>query len=89
MNMEIQRRFSEFDKKNTREIDAMVLWVLHEVFGFGPTRLRRFYQAFGGQIEDLAERYQMTDNGDRVWLCTHKLKEYGVDLEEWEKEAQV
>lgn len=77
------------DKKNAREIDAMVLWVLHEVFGFGPERLRRFYNSFNGQVEALAERYQMTDDGDRVWLCLHKLKEYGIDLEEWEREAQT
>lgn len=89
MNLEIQRQCAEFDKKNAREIDAMVLWVLHEVFGFGPERLRRFYNSFNGQVEALAERYQMTDDGDRVWLCLHKLKEYGIDLEEWEREAQT
>lgn len=86
--MEIQRQCAEFDKKNAREIDAMVLWVLHEVFGFGPERLHRFYQTFNGQVEDLARRYQMTDDGDEVWLCTYKLREYGIDLEKWEQEVQ-
>lgn len=89
MDMEIQRQCAEFDKKNAREIDAMVLWVLHEVFGFGPDRLHKFYNSFNGQVEALAERYQMTDDGDQVWLCLHKLKEYGINLEEWEKEAQT
>ena len=89
MNMEIQRQCAEFDKKNAREIDAMVLWVLHEVFGFGPDRLHKFYKSFNGQVEALAERYQMTDDGDQVWLCLHKLKEYGINLEEWEREAQT
>ena len=78
MNMEIQRQCAEFDKKNAREIDAMVLWVLHEVFGFGPDRLHKFYKSFNGQVD-----------GDQVWLCLHKLKEYGINLEEWEREAQT
>ena len=65
----------------------MVLWVLHEVFGFGPDRLHKFYKSFNGQVEALAEHYQMTDDGDQVWLCFHKLKEYGIDLEVWEREG--
>ena len=69
MDMEIKRQCAEYDKRNATEIDAMVLWILHEEFGFGPERLRR---------------YEMNDE---AWLCTRKLKEYGVDVEEWSKES--
>ena len=39
-------------------------------------------------IDELAKRYDMDKgtNDDKVWLCTLKLKEYGIDIEEWEKE---
>ena len=33
MGMEIQRQIAEYDKKNMLEIDATVLWVLHEELG--------------------------------------------------------
>lgn len=25
-------------------------------------------------------------NSDKIWICTYKLKEYGIDIEEWNKE---
>lgn len=85
MDMEIQRQLAEFDRKNVRELDALVLWELHEQFGFGKKRLKQFYKNFSPGIEALVRRYEM-EHGDEVWLCTYKLKEIGCDLEAWEKE---
>lgn len=85
MDMEIQRQLAEYDRKHIREIDALVLWELHEQFGFGVKRLKKFYENFSRSVEALVSRYEM-DQGDDVWLCTYKLKEIGCDLEEWEKE---
>ena len=68
----------------TDEIDASTLWVLHEVFGFGRDRLRRFHYNFNAVIDSLCERYELTDNGDDLWLCTHKLKnELDIDIRAW------
>ena len=39
MDLEIQRQLAEYDRKHMVEIDAMILWVLHEQFGFGAKRL--------------------------------------------------
>ena len=89
MNMEIQRQTAEYDLKNSRELSAIFLWILHEVLpsgSFGPTKMKKVYMSFMPELKALCERYQMTDDGDDLWLCTHKLKEYGVDLEEWDKE---
>lgn len=36
----------------------------------------------------LLKRYEM-DDSDTVWLCTHKLKEYGLDIEQWNKEVKT
>lgn len=85
MNQEIRNQLAEYDRKNELEIDAMVLWVLHEEFGFGLKRLRQFYDAFSSTMDELIDRYVM-DDSDQPWLCTYKLKEIGIDLEEWRKE---
>lgn len=85
INEEIQRQCAEYDRKNENEIDAIILWLLHEKFGFGMKRLRRFYDLFHTEFDRLINRYLM-EKEDGVWLCTYKLKEYGLDIEEWNKE---
>lgn len=46
MDIEIQKELAEYDRKHIAEIDATILWVLHEQFGFGAQRLRTYYDAF-------------------------------------------
>lgn len=87
MNDEINRQILEADKKYTNDVDAMILWTLHEHLGFGKKRLRRFYEAFVEIHQDLVDYYQMPDDG--AWLCNRKLKDIGVDVEQWEKEIAV
>ena len=84
MNLEIQRQLAEYDRKHANELDAIILWQLHIQFGFGVTRLRRFYDRFKAEYFDLVKRYEM-DEADNIWLNTHKLKEIGVDIESWNK----
>ena len=89
MNMEIHRQFAEISRSHSIEIDSIILWLLHEEFGFGEKRLRRFYDLFRPSVEDLADRYELCANDlkdDMAWICTHKLKDIGIDLEQWEKE---
>lgn len=85
LRMEIQRELADYNRKNLNELDAIVLWHLHEEFGFGKKRLKRFYTTFLPKLNELARRYELEDS-DRVWLCTYRLKEYGIDIEEWNKE---
>lgn len=85
MEMEIKRQLAEFDRKHELEIDAVVLWLLHEEFGFGEKRLKKLYSRLKPAIDELINRYQM-DEEDGPWLCTTKLKNYGIDLEEWKNE---
>lgn len=86
IDAEILRQCAEFDKKNENEMDALILWILHEKFGFGKKRLRAFYDYFSTELDALVKWYEMGDE-DKVWLCTRKLKEYGVDIAEWNKEG--
>ena len=87
MDLEIRRQLAEYDKCHILELDAMILWVLHEQFGFGYKRLRRFFECFAESLNKLLERYDM-DSSDRLWICTRKLKEYGIDLEEWYRQRK-
>ena len=86
MNLEIQRQLAEYDQKHLMEIDALILWVLHDKFGFGPKRLKQYYDSFTACTDELMKRYEM-DDGDEIWLCTHMLKRIGVDIEAWHKEG--
>lgn len=85
IDAEILRQCAEFDRKNMNEVDACILWLLHEKLNFGHKRLRRFHRWFRTELDALVKRYEMED-GDAVWLATHKLKEYGIDIDEWNKE---
>ena len=76
MEMEISRQIIEADKRYTDDIDAMVLYTLMVHLGFGPKRLRRFYEAFSVEHDRLIQHYEMPD--DYTWLCKEKLKEIGV-----------
>lgn len=87
MDIEIRRQLAEYDLKHANELDAMILWHLHEEFGFGPKRLKQFYDTFAVRLDELIKHYEMTDS-DMVWLCTYKLKQYGIDIEEWNKQRR-
>ena len=84
MEREVRSQLAEWSRKNRMEIDAMFLWFMHEEFGFGMERLRRVYYGFRPYMERLAQRYEMKGE-DTPFLCTKKLLDYGIDLEEWEK----
>lgn len=85
MDIEIRRQIAEYEHKHEIEIDAMILWVLHEKFGFGHKRLRQFFDAFNASMKELYGRY--TDEGtDIAWICADELKKYGIDVEVWREE---
>lgn len=88
MNMEIQRQLHEYDKAHMKEFDAVILYVLRQVFGFGEKRLRQFYDRFNTEVDALLQRYLM-EEGDKVWLCTEMLKRDGIDIEQWQKDAGI
>lgn len=87
LDKEIKKELAEYDRKNMYEVDAMVLWVLYEKFGFSKKKLKLFFDSFNTEIKDLIDRYQL-DYEDDAWLCTRKLKDAGIDIEQWEKEAE-
>ena len=86
MLKEINRQAFEADKKISIDFDSVVLWTLHEDFGFGEKRLKRFWDSFFRERQKLIEYYQL-DPGANGWICRKKLKEIGIDIEEWQNES--
>ena len=88
INLEINRQLADLTRGHAQELDAIILWYLHEEFGFGKKRLRRCFSGFSDAIEALAKRYEATDNAEKAWICSKKLKKIGVNLDEWEREIE-
>ena len=86
IELEIGRQLAEYTKNHAREVDAMILWVLHESFGFGKKRLKEYYESFSKKMDGLEKRYLVSENVEKAWVCTEKLKKIGVNLEDWERE---
>lgn len=78
----------EMNRNNEKEIDSMILYILHTEFGFGEKRLRRFYDRFSSGLRELGKRYQMETYEDRIWLCERALREAGIDISEWSEENE-
>lgn len=80
---EIDRQILERDAAYSLDIDAMVLWSLHVLFGFGKSRLERFYRGMMEEHLRMRKFYEMDDTyPERL-----KLKEQcGVDVEALNKE---
>lgn len=87
MDIEIRKQIAEFDKQHRIEIEAAVMFVLAEKFGFGKKRLKEFYGSFDSIMKSLINRYEM-DISDEGWLCIEKLKNKGIDVERWGNENE-
>ena len=66
------------------DVDYMILHILHRHFGFGPTRLRRFYEAFIIDNEALIKRYEMSDAG--TYIARKEMNAIGCNVEQWNNE---
>ena len=84
-----QNEFFELCKKDiVPQVLAVCMMTLKTRFGFGKKRLKKFYIHFMNGINSLIDRYDMDDE-DAIWLCTHKLKEYGLTVADLQNEKLV
>lgn len=88
LDKEIYRQLAEDTRKHNLEIVAMTLTTLHEEFGFGEARLKRFFDRYDEVVDGLVKRYELSE-GDEPWIAAHKLKEKGIDVEAWYAEAEA
>ena len=82
---EIHKELVEANEEYELELDALVLWVLHSVFGFGHVRLSRFYDAVMRERKRLHDYYQPrvsdeSDNDIEYHVAKLRLRDYGFDV---------
>lgn len=83
MEDEINRQTARNVMNLSRNIQALVLWAIHEHLRFGKKRLLRFQNAFMPMIEELQKFYMAEDAADTEFYCMYKLKhEVGIDVNE-------
>ena len=68
------------------DVDYMILYILHNRFGFGAKRMRQFYEAFLTENEKLIKHYEMSDAG--VYVARKEMNSVGVDFEKWNNERR-
>lgn len=76
-------------KKCVRDADAVILWTLHDEFGFGKARLERFLRRYNWLKNQLLERYEF-DDGDKgvAWYCRKELEKIGVNVDDTASDAK-
>ena len=72
-------------KKQAEDIDALILMILHEIFGFGKTRLLRFAKGLAELQKYYEGRYEDCD----LFTMKSHLRDYvGIDVAELQKEVE-
>ena len=86
-------RTYEYMEERIMYLDMLALLALHEVFGFGAERLRRYYDAIERMDEYYRDRYTAADEPDWgkkdkrgygktvLWALKRDLKEIGFDYD--------
>lgn len=85
LDMEARRSLAEYTRKHELEIEATVLWQVKQITNWDEGLLKPFYQDFDIALDKLISWYEM-DSEDAEWLCTKKLKDEGIDIEQWRRE---
>lgn len=85
MNAEIRRQCVELNAEYELELDALVLWTLHEQNGWGRVRLMRFYEGLLSKRKEMHDFYSSgkpdkSDIGIEYFAATQKLRQIGFDI---------
>ena len=80
----VKAQIAIYEKEHALDVDAMILYALHTHLGFLKDRLKKFFDAFINDHKAFIVHYDMPNDG--AYLSRVKLKEIGVDVEEWNKE---
>lgn len=79
MMKEIHRNQMQEFRRMVTDIDTSVLWCLHIRYGWGKTRLKRFYKTLFEEHQRVRKCYDIGD----LYPERSKLKEKGIDVEAW------
>lgn len=82
MMSEIHKNLVEKEKELALDVDTCVLWTLHNKYGWGKQRLKKFYLDLFEEHLNMRKYYDIDD----MYPERIKLKEKGVDVEAWYNE---
>ena len=78
LERKVRERILELDKQFSLDMDTSVLWTLRQ-YGWGYTRLKRFYKDLFDNHRKMLQRYEMAE----CFPERQMLKEQGIDVEAW------
>ena len=79
---EINRQTAKNVKDLSLNLQALVLWELHEQLGLKKKKLLEFQKAFLPMIQELQRFYEVKNADETEFVCKYKLKnEVGIDVE--------
>ena len=84
LNEKVNQLLIERHQEFADDVDYMILHILRKHFGFGPERLRRFYEAFIVENEALIKHYEIPDAG--LYISRKEMNAIGIDFEKWNQE---
>ena len=70
-------------------IEAIVLWQLHEQCGFGAKRLEAFLEGFQPALQELMSFYGVEGTEETEMACVYNLKSIGFDTDKLGKAFPV
>lgn len=83
LQREIRKYLLDEESRYLQGIDAVFLWGMHILFGFGAERLKRAYKGVIRVYKQMRDYYEM----DGSFPAETKLKEIGIDMDELRKET--
>ena len=85
----IREQIADSVDKLKGNIEAIVLWQLHEQFGFGAKKLEAFLEGFQPALKELNDFYGLKDVDETECACVHNLKSIGFDTDKLGKAFPV
>ena len=84
LNQKVNELLIKRHEEFADDVDYMIMYILHNHFGFGLKRMRQFYEAFITENEKLIKHYEMSDAG--VYFARKEMNAIGCDFEKWNGE---
>lgn len=84
IKLEVRKELDKIFERKSMDYDTYVFWTLYKKFGFGPVRLRRFFDDYILEIRKDQDQYRDLTAEKMREALKHNI---GVDLEAWEREV--
>lgn len=89
LNGSIREQIGEQISKLKSNIEALVLWQIHEQYGSGAKKLEAFLEGFQPALQELMNFYGVESTEDVELACVYNLRAIGFDTEKLGKAFPV